>query len=218
MLHNNAGAQNATRFRTIDSTNHFQNYDSLRKLLVNKKFPDLLELPLVIALQYFPELDSTLIIFEEKKIKTTLNTRPSWGSLVFKDRNKRKYIIRINKINEANKFLMNEVPLNALIGLFGHEFCHIVDYRNRNIFRVLGRAFSYLNKKSKESFEKGIDRCVIDRGLGWQLYDWAVFVQNNAATSEKYKAFKRNIYLEPLEIEEFIKADASYNYIQRDSR
>jgi hypothetical protein len=218
MLHNFSSGQSVRPYRNVDGINNFQNYDSLRKLLVNKQFPDLFELPLVITLQYFSELNSTLIIFKRKNIKTTLNTRPSLSSLVFKDRSKRKYIIRINKTIEANKFLIGDVPLNALIGLFGHEFCHIVDYQNRNIFRVLGRILNYLNKKSKERFEKEIDRCVINRGLGWQLYDWAVFVQNNSVTSEKYKTFKRNIYLEPVEIEEYIKADASYKYIQKDSR
>ena len=40
----------------------------------------------------------------------------------------------------------------------------------------------------------------IEKGLGWQLYVWATFILEGNTATEKYKSFKREIYLEPKEI------------------
>lgn len=169
-----------------------------------KEIPEIYKLPILLALTYFPELDSSRIVFKEAKIKTTLNARPTIGSLLFRNRHNRKYIVRINTTKRDSAVLLQDVPLNAIVGLFGHEFCHFIDYNKKGLFGVLGRLFNYASKKAKEKFEKEIDQMAIERGLGWQLYEWSFYVLHHSNASVDYKAYKELFYLEPEEIEELI--------------
>ena len=143
---------------------------------------------------------NTKISFKEAKISTTLNTRPTVGSLLFRKKTNRHYIIRINTKNLDSLVLFNSVPFNAKIGLIGHELSHIVDYSNKGLRKVIGRLTDYGSKKNKELFEKEIDLMTIKKGLGWQLYDWSFYVLNHSIATKDYKDFKEQIYLEPKEI------------------
>lgn len=186
-------------------------FDSLRKRYgVNKMIPEEYELSILLALTYFPELETSSIKFVNKHIKTTLNARPTVASLFFRSKKKRKYVVRINTDSDAGIVLLDEVPMEAQMGLFGHEFTHFVDYSQRNFFGVMGRMFSYMGKKSKARFEKEIDVRTIKRGLGEELYAWASFVLKSPSSSEEYKTFKRLIYLEPDEILVIMKAMKLY--------
>ena len=40
---------------------------------------------------------------------------------------------------------------------------------------MIGIGFNYINKKYRADFEKDTDRRAVDHGLGWQLYDYAIF-------------------------------------------
>jgi len=121
-------------------------------------------------------------------------------SLLFRRRNKRKYVIRVNAREQDSLVLLPDVPFNAQIGLFGHELMHFSDYQERSFFGVVGRLFSYATLKGKERFEKEIDTRTTQIGLGWQLYDWSYYVLNTSNATEKYKRYKRAVYLEPKEI------------------
>ena len=192
--------------REFDSAFYAGKIDSLKKVFgYNKTLIPEHELSVLIALSYFPELDSTPIVFKRKKIKTTLNTRPSFWSLIFRKRANRKYIIRINSKTKDSLVLFDAVPFNAKIGLLGHEFSHIIDYSKKGSFGVAGRGWSYRNSRQKELFEKEIDSITISRGLGWQLYDWSEYVLNKSDARQSYKSFKKNIYLEPEEIKEILQ-------------
>ncbi len=96
--------------------------------------------------------------------------------------------------------LLEDVPFNAQIGLFGHELAHFMDYRNRSFGKVLGRLFSYTSNKRKAHFEKEIDSMTIACGLGWQLHAWSHYVLYESSASVQYKAFKKQVYLTPEEI------------------
>jgi hypothetical protein len=191
--------------RTLDSTSVLLIADSLRlNYSLNKTIPSTNELAILQTLAYFPELVNTKIVFKEARIKTTLNARPTVFSLLFRSKRNRKYVVRINSKNTDEIVKLGEVPFNAQIGLFGHEFNHFVDYSKRSIFGVIGRMFDYTSKKKKELFEKEIDSLTINRGLGWQLYDWSYFVIHTSNASSTYKEFKKNIYLEPEEIRQMM--------------
>jgi hypothetical protein len=195
----------------LDSVFYAARIDSLRAdYAQNKKIPKAYELEILLALSYFPELKNTKITFKTAKIKTTLNARPTVGSLLFKKRQKRHYVVRINTSKKKGKVLFPDVPFDAKVGLLGHEFCHFIDYNHKHLGAVLGRLFAYLGSKSKEHFEKEIDEMAIDKGLGWQLYAWSYYVLNDSKASEEYKAFKAKIYLEPDEILELMEANEAY--------
>jgi hypothetical protein len=170
------------------------------------------ELAIAVALSYYPELADTKIKFKYQKINTTLNARPTVISLLFSKREDRIYILRLNNSSKDSVISVSNVPFNAKIGLFAHEFSHFTDYSKKSVFGIIGRGISYTSKKSKASFEKEIDLKTIQRGLGWQLYDWSYFVLNVSTADMKYKEFKKETYMTPESILEIIKS----TYIRSD--
>lgn len=198
-------SQHIHSVREIDKNKYASEIKELEKKYgKNKVMPEKYMLQILIALSYFPELKETHITFKEAKISTTLNARPKITSVLFNKRKNRKYIVRINNSSKDSIVTIDEVPFNATIGLFGHEFSHFADYMNRGTIGIIKRAYSYTKASLKERFEKEIDLHTINRGLGWQLYDWAYYVLYSSDASEKYKKFKERIYLEPAEIAEYI--------------
>lgn len=201
-----AFSQSEISYPLLDSTSIFNDVDNYPDaFFIHKQIPEEYKYSIKRALTYFPELEGKHIEFRFTKISTTLNARPTIGSLLFQPKLHRKYIVRINTTMKDSMVTLNEVPFNAQIGLFGHELCHFVDYQERNLFQVINRLFSYTSKRKKALFEKEIDTKTIERGLGWELYDWSSFVLNDSDASIAYKAFKRRTYLTPEEIEVLIK-------------
>lgn len=192
--------------RTIDSLHYSQFIDSLRtNFSINKTIPEKYELSILIALSYIPELKNTKIKFKETKINSSLNAQPTIGSLIFKKKEKRTYVVRINDSKKDSIALLSNAPFNAQVGVFGHEFCHFKDYVTRNFNGMMQRLSDYGNKTRKEAFEKEIDKSTIEQGLGWQLHDWSYHVLNNANAKKEYIEYKRLIYLEPEEIIELLE-------------
>ncbi|NRA12280.1 MAG: hypothetical protein HRT57_10030, partial [Crocinitomicaceae bacterium] len=112
---------------------------------------------------------------------------------------------RINTLNQDSLILLDDIPFDARIGLFGHELSHFSDYRQRSFGGVLKRMFSYSTLKGKERFEKEIDSMTVSVGLGSQLHAWSYYVLYYSNGSEKYKAYKKLVYLEPEEIIKLMK-------------
>lgn len=194
-------AQDSFNDRTLDSLILAQNKEQLiPKSISLVDAPEAYELPILVAISYYPELKGKKIIFKERKIKTTLNARPRFLSLVFSKKQNRTYVVRINKQLKDSIISLKNIPFNAQVGLFGHEFSHFADYQNRSLFGIIRRGFAYLSKKSKTSFEKEIDQKTIEHGLGWQLYEWSYYVQNQSNATTSYKEFKRTTYMTPTEI------------------
>ena len=185
----------------IDSSKHCAIIDSLEfKYGQNKNIPQKYKLAILIALSYYPELIETPIDFKECAIKTTLNARPTMSSLCLKNKSKRSYVVRINNSQKEGMITINEVPFNASIGIFAHEFSHFVDYQNRTFKGVLQRLWAYTNQKRKAIYEKEIDSMTVARGLKWQMYDWSYYAIFQSKASEAYKLFKQNTYMKPEEI------------------
>jgi hypothetical protein len=134
-----------------------------------------------------------------------MNARPTLGSLLFRKKEKYAFIVRINSIKKDSVISIQDTPFNAKIGILGHEFCHFIDYLEGGFFRVVKRGFDYTNSKKKSEFEKEIDKKTIERGLGWLMYDWELYVQEGSNASVEYKKFKRETYMTPQEILDYIK-------------
>ena len=170
----------------------------------NKVIPSELETPILYALSFFPELSEAHIQFKQKKIKTTMNARPTFGSMLFRKSSNYSYVVRINTRQIDSVIQVKDIPVNALVGVFGHEFCHFIDYHIHKKKHLVKRAFDYGSKKRKASFEKEIDRMTISRGLGCYLYKWSSFVLFESNAKASYKSFKQTTYLQPHEILEFM--------------
>lgn len=183
--------------------------DSLSGIYCNKKiFVDEYLEPILIALSYFPELKDIPITFKYSKEATTMAARPIPITVFGKTR----YQILINNQPDFKGILLSDVPFNAQIGIIAHELSHIIDYESRNFWGIVGITFRFLDNKRKPLFEKEIDRATIERGLGWQLYDWAMFsMYESDKATEEYKTFKRETYMTPEEIKYLISCYSKYS-------
>ena len=199
----------SSQTRYIDSNYVLSKLDSLKKVFhLVENPPKEYELAIYSALEYYPELKDNKIRFKQKKIKTTLNARPTIASLLYKRRSKRVYVVRINNSYKRPEVItLDKVSLNAQIGVLGHEYNHFLDYSKRDIFMMIDRAFDYVTDHRKAKFEQEIDRQTINRGLGWQCYDWSCYVHYESQATEEYLAFKRKIYLGPEDILEIMGID-----------
>ncbi|PLX24033.1 MAG: hypothetical protein C0599_03080 [Salinivirgaceae bacterium] len=100
---------------------------------------------------------------------------------------------------------LNELSFDARVGLFAHELAHIIDYRRKRSLGIIALGFKYVTKRGKQELEHTIDRIIIWRGFGHQLYQYAVEVSKNQAISDDYRKRRQSIYLQPEEIIELIK-------------
>jgi hypothetical protein len=175
-----------------------------KKMGVNKKVLPEFSQPIYHALAYFPELKNSHIRFKYQKINTTLNARPSVYSLLFRKKENRRYIVRINSSLTDSSIQLSKVSYNAQIGVLAHEFSHFIDYSEKDIWGIFKRLISYTNKKAKKKFEHEIDEMTIERGLGWQLHDWAHTVLYDSDAGTKYKKLKQEIYLTPGKIIDYL--------------
>lgn len=172
-----------------------------------KDTPERYQSSIYIAIQAFPELWDSEISIKEKKLITTMNAQPTVGSLFFKNRKKRKFVIRINKLEKDSIIHFSNVPHNGQIGVFAHEMNHFCDYQNLSFFGVTGRLFALLGKESRGNYEKSIDLKTIEKGFGWQMYDWTNYVFHESNATVKYKEFKRKHYLTPDEIKKIMETE-----------
>lgn len=173
---------------------------------LKSEYPFVCEVPIELetavysSLSNYPELQNNPIRFKQARISTTLNARPTLGSLLFRRKENRRYVVRINSTMADSIISVYHLSETAKRGIIGHEFAHFADYETRNFWQVLGRAFSYLSKKRKARFEKAIDTETIKRGLGQELYAWSYYVLYESNATVAYKNFKRETYLTPEEI------------------
>ncbi|ASB50245.1 hypothetical protein [Alkalitalea saponilacus] len=157
--------------------------------------------PLQIIVPDVPSLHDQRITVKYAHIGTTMNARPTVWSLIFRNRDNRHYIIRVNKNEEFEGVQYNpDIPMESRIGLWIHELMHIKDYNDRGFFGVLERGWQYLSKRGRAKFEYEIDMMVIEAGYRYYLYRWAYYVLYDSDASDEYKQYKRDIYLTPEEI------------------
>lgn len=152
------------------------------------------------AAELVPDLQRERIRVRERSLSTTMAARPVLGSLLFRNRDQRSYVIEINTNVNFDGVLLQEVPVGARLGLVLHELMHIKDYRQRNVLGVAQRGLQYLSQRGKTRFEWEIDRMVLKAGLETYLLLWAHFVMEESEASEAYKEFKREVYMTPVEI------------------
>jgi len=173
----------------------------------NKNLLSEFELASLIALSKYPELLPLKIDVVYAKIKTTMQARPTIGSL-FKRKKNRIYKVFINSKEEKLKLCaLKNIPFDAQVGALAHEFAHVLHYSSKSSLELIGEGFRYwLSKEFRSRFERANDLETINRGFGWQVYHFTYFILNESNASSKYKAYKRKFYYSPDEIEEIIRS------------
>ena len=154
----------------------------------------------LIALSYYPDLDGVDIHFKKKNLKTTMAAVPRWD-FIFKSKENRSYRIFVNTtVKKGKGVLPDQVPLNAQIGLIGHELGHVVDFESKTGAGILLTGVAYLLPPFRKKLERKVDEITVARGLGHQLKDFSDFVLNESDASEKYKKYKQRYYYKPVQL------------------
>jgi len=165
-----------------------------------KSLDSAFELPGLIALSYYPELVGHRIKFQQKNIKTTMQSLPRMD-FIFRNRKNRVYKINIdNKVVNSNGLLLKDIPFNAQIGVIGHELGHVVDYSSKSNMRIIFLGIGYLFPGKRRHIENRVDEITIAHGLGNQLKDFSGFVLNDPEMNERYRKYKRKYYYSPAQL------------------
>jgi len=216
-------AQTQTPVDKFEASNFdSSNYKAFER---NKKIPEELKQQALTALSFYPELVDTKIIFRIKKRKTPLTSRPRISN-VFKAKKNRTYIITVS--SEAKDYLspilFSNLPYNAQVGVLGHEIGHVIEYKSKSSFQLIGLSFKLFNSAFVDSFEFNTDKRTVEHGLGYQLLDWSTYVRKalgivewkgaSEALSEGNKPEASQRYMNPETIEKYIKTIDKYNSIK----
>ncbi|HPF52208.1 MAG TPA: hypothetical protein PK335_11570 [Draconibacterium sp.] len=188
------------------------NLEKLTRIFgINKKVPKEVLSNFYTAIGYYPELKKVNIKVRYGNIKTTMQCRPRWDFLFHKKQN-RSYVMYIgNKIKNDNGILYRDLPLNAQVGVIGHELAHIIDYQRMNNMQLCGFGFDYLTSKKKREIENRIDLIAIHRGLGYQIKDFSKYVFEESGASFEYLKYKMKFYFKPQQIREILATNAVYS-------
>lgn len=176
----------------------------------NKIIPESIKKEAKIALSYYPELKDTPIEFKFKESinKSTMQAQPTFESL-FKSRENRGYKILIStKFHiEKKEFDIEDVESDVLIGWFGHELGHVVDYSSHSTVGMLIFGIKYLFSKAHlKEVERTADMIAVNHGMTNYILATKDFILNNVHISPEYKARISKLYMSPEEIMEIVNS------------
>ena len=197
-------------FTLLMPTFHMQD-DIPKELLAykhNKQIPQVIKTQTLVALSHYPELKETDIrfVFRRNLKGSVMAARPVVGSL-FRNRDKRVYRIIINSVFKLKHSLepIHQIPDSVMIGWIGHELGHIMDYEERNTWRVAGFGISYwLSKKYIRKAERVADTFAVNRGMGSYLVATKEFILGHSELPQPYKDRIARLYLSPDDIWELV--------------
>lgn len=142
-----------------------------------KKLPKGFETQTLHALSYYPELENTKIQFRIRRKSSPLMVRPTVGSAIFRSAKKRTYVVFISSSSRFDSILMKHLPIDAQIGVLGHELAHVVFFNGKSRMGMLEVAMGNFSRKYLDRIEFETDRSAIEHGLGWQLLCWSEYVR-----------------------------------------
>lgn len=179
--------------------------EELESYAENKVIPDKMQDVILTALSFYPDLMDTRIEFRFKDNirKSVMQAQPKL-STIFSKKSSRKYIVKISRYLKLNqeKIDITTLPFEVLVGWIGHELGHIMDYKDRSAFSLIGFGVSYvLSEKFIQVAEKTADLYALEHGLGNNIVETKNFVLNHADIPAEYKERVRQLYMSP---EEFI--------------
>jgi len=166
--------------------------------------PNSIEKEAKIALSHYPELRNTPIEFKFKKniAKSTMQAQPSFTG-IFGSKKKRGYKILISEsITIADKeYSTKEIPSKIMIGWLGHELGHVLDFKDRSGFNLIGFGLGYVFSKSYlKNAERRADSFAVAHGMENYILATKEFILTKAGLSKKYVSRIKELYLSPEEI------------------
>jgi hypothetical protein len=137
----------------------------------NKIIPNDVELAALVALSKYPELKDTKIEFIYRKQKEIMVMKPK-SFITFRPKSERIYRIYMTSNEDPCRGItINEIPFDALVGVFGHELAHVLDFKDQSSYTNLVSGWKYsISEKYRAKVERSTDIVTIDHDLGYQLY------------------------------------------------
>lgn len=164
---------------------------------------DKIEIAFKKAREYYPELINEDIRIVYSDISSVMQSRPKIISLFLK---KRTYLIIINNNPENTGINYKKINKETLVGWFGHELAHIIDYKKMNFFQLIIFGIKYLFSRSfKRKIERKTDTTAVNRGLGKKLIKTIRIVTKNPKIKLNYRKNISKYYLKVKEIRKMIK-------------
>ena len=195
---------NITAVKDYTPFKHIYDIDSLlHNYGKNKRIPKQYKLQCLLALSHYPELRETPIDFEVRPAFVPLYSWPRPVSVAL-PWVKRKFMVVISTDSQPffDAILFDRLPFKDQVGIIGHELAHTVYYQNRSSLQTVFAALKYqFNRRFQNQLEREADQIGIAHGLGYQLYDYAIFVRKAFGMSmEAIEQEEGSNYLSPHEI------------------
>lgn len=164
------------------------------------------------ALTHFPELKNVHIKIRVIHMHSIAKTNPSFISMFLPKKN-RTYIISISdKTAQAlSSALIQNLPYNAQVGIFGHELSHVVEFSESSTLKSLGIGIRHLLPTYLDKFEYNTDIIAIKHGLGIELESWSSFIRNTYHT--KYWRGSENYGIKNTHFERYMNPDTIEKYM-----
>lgn len=107
--------------------------------------------------------------------------------------------------------------MNGQVGIVGHELTHISNFERKNTFGLLGLGVGHVSKKYMDNFENKTDSLSIERGFGYQLISWNIFLRKAFGMKDPendpdpfFGNGKRERYMSPASIRRVMRKSALY--------
>ena len=175
----------------------------------NKQIPQVIKLPVLKALAFYPELKDAVISFNFKKNirSSVMQAQPVFSTLLQKQEN-RRYRINISSHFKLSSCDMpvTEIPEAVMVGWIVHELGHIVDYEHRSNASIVMFGFRYLfSPEYVKEAERVADTYAVERGSGKYILATKRFILDHAEIPQEYKNKIRRLYLSPDIIVDLVK-------------
>ncbi|WP_345950729.1 MULTISPECIES: hypothetical protein [unclassified Mucilaginibacter] len=174
-----------------------------------KTIPVVVQKEILTALSHYPELKDTPIdfVFDPNTSKSIMLSQPVLSSF-FRGRLKRSYVIKINpRFKLVHRVIpIQDVPKNVLVGWFGHELGHVMDYRSHSNLEMIGFGIRYISSdKYIMRAEQHADAYAIDHGLGDYIVSTKNFILTNSEIPPEYRARIQRLYPSPQQVIDLVK-------------
>ena len=166
----------------------------------HKNIPTEFRLPVLQALSHFPELVRTTIVFEPARLSVPFQVKPA----ILSTKKRFKVLVTEEADLPLREALLLHLPEEAARAAVAQQLALILHYEQRGSLSKLKSLLSSTSVHHREVTRQA-DLSVIEHGLGFELYVYAVYVRKIAGYGEDNELDK--YYLHPQEIMDTLKVE-----------
>lgn len=175
------------------------------------RYPQIVEEPILEAYRHYPELHSNKVSFiiDSEFKGAFMQAQPVIGSL-WKPMSNREYKIRMKPhfVLDGDTIPIQDLPHRALVGWFGHELGHLMDYSERNSLNMTWFGLRYLmSEKAVVIAERTADHHALKHGLGKEIIATKEFIMKKGTFPAWYTKKIKKLYLTAEEVRQLAEEE-----------